>query len=53
MKVRNTATITIQFTSDEEIARTLTAKAFSKLNYREIFLLGVEVLEAKNSSQKA
>lgn len=45
MKTRNTATITIVFTDEEQIKRVLAVKEVSKLNYREIFMNGVEKLE--------
>jgi hypothetical protein len=45
MEIRKTATITIVFNKEEDIERATNIKEALKLNYREIFMRGVEALE--------
>lgn len=42
MKVTQSATITINFTNQDEIDCVIKAREISNLKYREIFLIGVK-----------
>lgn len=48
MKTRNTATITITFTDEEDIVKCRKAHGVGYLTYKDIYMRGVEIILKEN-----